>query len=82
MLNKPKGYVSATVDRDNPTVTELVPEEFLRFDLFPVGRLDIDTEGLCILTNDGELSHRLLSPKIIFQKSTVLNWTQFQRKKI
>ena len=63
MLNKPKGYVSATVDRDNPTVTELVPEEFLRFDLFPVGRLDIDTEGLCILTNDGELSHRLLSPK-------------------
>lgn len=63
MLNKPKGYVSATVDRDNPTVTELVPENFLRFELFPVGRLDIDTEGLCILTNDGELSHRLLSPK-------------------
>lgn len=63
MLNKPKGYVSATVDRDNPTVTELVPEEFLHFELFPVGRLDIDTEGLCILTNDGELSHKLLSPK-------------------
>lgn len=63
MLNKPKGYVSATVDRDNPTVTELVPENFLRLELFPVGRLDIDTEGLCILTNDGELSHRLLSPK-------------------
>lgn len=63
MINKPKGYVSATVDRDNPTVTELVPENFLRFELFPVGRLDIDTEGLCILTNDGELSHRLLSPK-------------------
>ena len=63
MLNKPKGYVSATVDRDNPTVIDLVPENFLRFELFPVGRLDIDTEGLCILTNDGELSHKLLSPK-------------------
>lgn len=49
MLNKPKGYVSATVDRDNPTVIDLVPENFLRFELFPVGRLDIDTEGLCIV---------------------------------
>ena len=63
MLNKPKGYVSATEDRHYPVVTELVPEEYVHFNVFPVGRLDIDTEGLLLLTNDGAFSHELTSPK-------------------
>ena len=63
MLNKPAGYVSATDDRSLPYVTELLPEELRRQDLFPVGRLDRDTVGLMILTNNGPLAHSLLSPK-------------------
>ena len=63
MMNKPQGCVSATYDRRLETVIDYLPEEYLHFNPFPVGRLDIDTEGLLILTNDGELSHRLLSPK-------------------
>ncbi len=62
MLNKPKGVVSATKDPMEKTVVDLVPDGRRR-DLFPVGRLDKDTEGLLIITNDGQLSHRLLSPK-------------------
>ncbi len=62
MLNKPRGVVSATEDRKYPTVVGLI-REALRKDLFPVGRLDIDTEGLLLITNDGELAHQLLSPK-------------------
>ena len=62
MLNKPSGYVSATEDSLYPTVVELI-DDYYRTDLFPVGRLDIDTEGLLILTNDGILAHQLLSPK-------------------
>ena len=61
ILNKPAGYVSATKDNTAPTVLSLIDSK--RKDLFPVGRLDKDTEGLLIITNDGELSHRLLSPK-------------------
>lgn len=61
LLNKPAGYVSATRDNVHPTVIDLLKGELTR-DLFPVGRLDIDTEGLLIITNDGALSHRLLSP--------------------
>lgn len=61
MLNKPAGYVSATKDNTAPTVLSLI--ESNRKDLFPVGRLDKDTEGLLLITNDGALSHRLLSPK-------------------
>lgn len=63
MLNKPSGYVSAVWDAKKPYVIELIPEEYRHYNVFPVGRLDIDTEGLLILTNDGDLSHRLLSPK-------------------
>lgn len=62
MLNKPAGVVSATSDRYEQTVTELIRDS-KRDDLFPVGRLDKDTEGLLLITNDGELAHRLLSPK-------------------
>ena len=63
MLNKPTGYVSATDDKSLPYVTELLPEELRRRELFPVGRLDRDTVGLMILTNNGPLAHSLLSPK-------------------
>ena len=63
MLNKPDGYVSATEDSRLPVVTELLPTELQRMDLFPVGRLDRDTLGLMILTNNGALAHTLLSPK-------------------
>jgi len=62
MLNKPRGVVSATQDNTAGTVVELLAPERKK-DLFPVGRLDKDTEGLLLLTNDGELAHRLLSPK-------------------
>ncbi len=62
MLNKPAGVVSAREDGRYPTVLELVPQA-RRKDLFPVGRLDLDTEGLLLLTNDGDLAHRLLSPR-------------------
>ena len=63
MLNKPAGFVSATEDKYMRTVAELVPPELAHFEPFPVGRLDIDTEGLLLMTNDGQLAHRLLSPK-------------------
>ncbi len=62
MLNKPAGVVSATEDGRYPTVTSLILEK-KRSDLFPVGRLDLDTEGLLLITNDGDLAHRLLSPR-------------------
>lgn len=62
MLNKPAGVISATTDKKEKTVLDLI-EEKQRKDLFPVGRLDRDTEGLLLITNDGELAHRLLSPK-------------------
>ena len=63
MLNKPKGYVSATEDKTMPTVLELVPTEYSHRDLFPAGRLDRDTTGLMLITDDGEFAHNILSPK-------------------
>ncbi|MCI9339989.1 MAG: rRNA pseudouridine synthase [Dorea sp.] len=62
MLNKPAGVVSATEDKRETTVIDLIRDK-KRKDLFPVGRLDKDTEGLLLITNDGQLAHRLLSPK-------------------
>lgn len=61
MLNKPKGYLSATEDNNQQTVIDLV-EEFKYLELFPVGRLDKDTEGLLLITNDGQFNHQLMSP--------------------
>ena len=68
MLNKPKGFVSATTDREHKTVVDIISSSKKK-DLFPVGRLDIDTEGLLLITNDGELAHRLLSPKNHVEKT-------------
>ena len=63
LLHKPAGVLTATEDRRQPTVMDLLPEEYRRRGLAPVGRLDKDTEGLLLLTDDGPLTHRLLSPK-------------------
>lgn len=63
MMNKPDGLLSATEDKRQRTVLDLLPEQYQRRGLFPVGRLDKDTKGLLLLTNDGELAHRLLAPK-------------------
>lgn len=63
MMNKPAGVISATVDDYEETVVDLLSDEDYRDDLFPVGRLDKDTEGFMLLANDGALAHRLLSPK-------------------
>ena len=67
MLNKPQGVVSATEDKKYPTVLDLIADK-KRKDLFPVGRLDLDTEGLLLITNDGDLAHRLLSPKVYYAR--------------
>lgn len=63
MLNKPKGVVSASRDSREKTVLDLLPPELKRKDLFPAGRLDRNTEGLLIITDDGDFSHKLLAPK-------------------
>ena len=63
MLNKPAGYVTATEDKQDPTVMELLPASYRHMDLKPVGRLDKATEGLLLFTADGDLLHRLISPK-------------------
>ena len=63
MLNKPAGFVTATEDKNDRTVMELLPKEYAHLELKPVGRLDKATEGLLLFTNDGDLLHRLISPK-------------------
>lgn len=62
MLHKPSGVISATEDKRQKTVLDLLDPSYSRYDLFPVGRLDIDTEGFLLLTNDGDLAHNMLSP--------------------
>ncbi len=69
MLNKPQGYVSATEDQNEKTVLELLPEEMRRKGLFPAGRLDKDTTGFLLLTDDGAFAHRILSPKKHIEKT-------------
>ncbi|WMJ23615.1 pseudouridine synthase [Paludicola sp. MB14-C6] len=68
MLNKPQGVVSATDDKINKTVLDLVPKELFRSDLFPAGRLDKDTVGFVLITNDGDFAHNILSPKNHIEK--------------
>ncbi|KAA0549038.1 rRNA pseudouridine synthase [Bacillus sp. BGMRC 2118] len=63
MMNKPQGVISATEDHQDETVIDLLEQEDQLFEPFPVGRLDKDTEGLLLITNDGQLAHQLLSPK-------------------
>lgn len=63
ILNKPKGYISATEDPKMPTILDLVPEQFSHRNLFPAGRLDKDTTGLMLITDDGEFAHNILAPK-------------------
>lgn len=63
IMNKPKGYVSATEDKNDKTVLDLVPLKYKMRNLFPVGRLDKDTTGMMILSDDGEFAHNILSPK-------------------
>ncbi|WP_291634886.1 pseudouridine synthase [Clostridium sp.] len=63
IMNKPAGVVSATVDKHDETVIDLIDQEYLAFKPFPIGRLDKDTVGLILITNDGELNHKLIAPK-------------------
>jgi len=72
MMNKPQGVISATFDGRDRTVVDLMATEDAIFEPFPVGRLDKDTEGLLILTNDGELSHFLLSPRFHVPKTYIM----------
>ena len=69
MLNKPLGVVSATTDKNQKTVLDLLPTEYKKYNLFPCGRLDKDTLGLVILTNNGQGAHKLLSPKNHIEKT-------------
>lgn len=68
MMNKPAGVITAAEDRKHDVVMDLLPEWVIKKDLFPVGRLDKDTEGLLLFTNDGEFSHKVLSPKSHVEK--------------
>lgn len=68
MMDKPLGVVTATEDREQKTVLDLLPPELKRLGLFPVGRLDKDTSGLLLLTNDGDFAHRVISPKSCVEK--------------
>ena len=69
MLNKPDGVVSATEDKKQKTALDLLPEKYQKLNLFPCGRLDKDTLGLMLLTNDGQTAHNLLSPKKHIKKT-------------
>lgn len=75
ILNKPKGFVTSTEDPRDRTVMELVPQEWRKLSVFPVGRLDKDTEGLLLFTNDGNLAHFLISPKSGIEKEYYVEHT-------
>lgn len=76
VLNKPAGYVSATEDKNDPTVIDLIPEELRRKELFPAGRLDKDSEGMVLITDDGTLSHKIISPKHHIAKYYIVKLAQ------
>lgn len=76
MLNKPAGCVTSTSDPIYPTVMDFLHEPFSSMKLFPAGRLDLDTEGLVIITNDGEAAHRLISPKSGIVKKYYIEFSQ------
>jgi 23S rRNA pseudouridine2605 synthase len=87
MLNKPAGFLSTTQDESGrKTVIDLIPAKYLAFKLYPVGRLDKDSTGLLLLTNDGELTYRLTHPKFEHEKeylvSTPVKLTQEERQRI
>lgn len=71
MLNKPKGVVSASEDKRDKTVVDILPDELKRKNLFPAGRLDKDTTGFCLITDDGDFAHRILSPSRHVDKTYV-----------
>lgn len=71
VMNKPSGVLSASNDKSRKTVVDLVGEEYGHFALFPVGRLDKDTTGILLLTNDGDFAHRVISPKSDIEKSYI-----------
>lgn len=85
MLHKPKGVVTSTDDPIHATVMDLLPPPFSAMKLFPIGRLDIDTEGLLIITNDGQLTHRITAPKsqciktYYFETATPVDKDTFKR---
>ena len=80
MLNKPAGYVCALYDKKFPVTNDLVPKQYSHFGVFPIGRLDMDTVGLLILTNDGNTAHRITSPKSHVDKTYYVK-TAFDIKK-
>lgn len=72
VMNKPQGVLSASTDKNRQTVVDLVPPEYKTRDLFPVGRLDKDTTGLLILTDDGDFAHKIISPKTCIEKEYIV----------
>ena len=80
VLNKPMGFVTSTEDPRDRTVMELVPKEWMKMGVYPVGRLDKDTEGLLIFTNDGALAHCLISPKNGIEKEYYVEHTGSVKK--
>lgn len=73
LLNKPAGILSASNDAKRKTVIDLLPEEYKHYNLFPVGRLDKDTTGLLLITNDGDFSHKIISPKSNIEKEYIVS---------
>jgi len=81
MLHKPAGVISATEDPRQQTVIDILPEKYKKYALFPVGRLDIDTEGLLLITNDGQTAHKLLTPnKNVFKTYFVITDEEVTRE--